>query len=70
MCNLFQILFHYRLLQDTEYEFLVAAQQDLDAHLFCIQCSVNPKPLVSPSYPIPFGNSKFVFCVCEFVSVL
>ena len=30
----------------------------------------SPKLLVYPFYPFPFGNYKFVFCVCEFISGL
>ena len=63
---LFQILFHYSLLQDICYR--------IDP--FCVSVlytivSVNPKLLIYPS-PIPFprlGNCKFLFFACESISV-
>ena len=32
--------------------------------------SINPKFQIYPSPPFPFGNHKFVFHVCEAISVL
>ena len=49
-----------------------AIQQVLIGYLFYIQQCVyfNPKLLVYPSSPSPFGNHKFVFYVCESASFL
>ena len=47
---LFQILFHYRLLQDIEHK------QALVVYLFIGQCVyVDPKFLIYPSHPVPFA---------------
>ena len=37
--------------------------------LFWCVC-INPKLLISPPPPFPIGNHKFVFYVCESLSVL
>ena len=69
---IFQVLFHYRLLQDTEYNSQSYIQWDFTVYLLYIQCyvSVNPKVLISLSPLFPFGNRMFVFYVCESITVL
>ena len=67
--HFFQILFHYMLLQDTEYSSL--CYRVGPCCLFYIwQCvSVNPKFPIYPSpLSLPFGNHKFIFYICEYVS--
>ena len=32
--------------------------------------STNPIYLICPSLPLLFGNHKFIFCICESISVL
>ena len=63
------ILFFF--LQDIEYS-PCAMQRVPVGYLFYIQQYVyfNPKLLIYPSLPLPFGNHKFAFYVCESVSVL
>ena len=65
----FQILFHYRLLQDIDYSSLCYTVGP--CCLFYVQwcVSVNPKLLIYPSPRFSFGSHKFVFYVCESVSV-
>ena len=57
---LFQLLFYYRLLQDTEYSSLCYTVGPC-----CL--SINPKLLIYPSPASPFGNHKFVFCVSKWL---
>ena len=64
----FFIIFYYKILNVTLY----AIQWDLVVYLAYIQlfASANPKLLIYPSCPFPFGNHKFVFYVCGSISVL
>ena len=61
----FPILFPYRLLQDIEYSSLCYTVNSCClSNLYIWRCiSVNPILLFYPSFPFPFGNHKFVFCV-------
>ena len=61
----FFIIFYYKILNVTLY----AIQWDLVVYLAYIQlfASANPKLLIYPSCPFPFGNHNFVFYVCEFL---
>ena len=66
----FSIIGYYKILRTVP----CALQQVLVVYLFYIQScvSVNPKLLIypSPHPPFPFSNHKFVFDVCESLSVL
>ena len=67
----FQNLFHYRLLQDIEYSSLCYRVSPSCLSIFyMVVCIVNPILLIYPSCPFSFDNCKFVFHVCEPVSVL
>ena len=57
MSILFLVLFHYRLFQDIEYNFLC-----YNSRFCCLS--------VFPPHPFPCGNHKFVFYASESVSVL
>ena len=59
MYSFFQILFHYRLLQDIKN---VSLCYTLGPCLFYIQryISINYKFQIDPSITFPFGNHKFV----------
>ena len=69
---LFQILFHYRLLQDTEYSSLCYISQPLlfIYFIYSTECvSVNPKLLIYPlgvnllaSPLVSMSMSLFLFC--------
>ena len=68
VCVLFQILFHHRLLQDTDYSSLCNTVGSYCLSiLYVIKLNINPKFLTCPCFP--FGNHKFVFHVCESVSL-
>ena len=69
MYILFQIIFHYRLLQDIEYSSLRYAAGPCPS-ILCVVVSVNPKFLTYPSPPFHFSNYKLVFYVCESISVM
>ena len=63
----FSIMVYYNTLNIVP----CAIQQDLVVYLFYIQqfVSASPKLLIYSSPPFPFGNHKFVFSVCESISV-
>jgi len=65
-----QILLNHSLLQDIVYGTLCSNRSFLFIYLICSSEFANPKLLISLSPPFPLGNHKFVFYVCEFVSVL
>ena len=65
-----QILFFYRLLQDTEYSSLCYTVGPCYLSILYIVVSINPKFLIYTSRRFPFGNHKFVSYVCESISVL
>ena len=68
---LFQILFHYRLLQNIEFGFLCYTIGLCWLFiLYIIMCIIYQLPNLSLPSPFPFGNHKFVFYVCESLSVL
>ena len=57
----------YKILSRVPY----AIQQVLFGYLFYMCVYVNPTLLISPSHPcFPFGNHKFVFEICESVTIL
>ena len=56
-----QIIFHYRLLQDTEHNFLCYTINACGLPLLSVVISICCS---HPLFPLPFGN-KFVFCVWE-----
>ena len=66
---IFQILFHYRLLQYIEYSFLCYTEGPWCLYISCtVVCvSSNLKLLIYPSPPplFPFSHHKLVFYVCE-----
>ena len=71
----FQILFHYRFLQDTEYSSLCYTVGPCCLSILWIVVCVceSQAPSLSPTThtsTIPVGNHKFVFYVCESISVL
>ena len=65
MLILFHILFHFGLLQDTEYSSLCYTVQPVFYTCYMWYCvSDNPKLIIYPSpSPLPFGSYKFVFSV-------
>ena len=71
MCIVFQILFHYRLLQELNIvpcawsRSLLSTDFRISSSLLC--WSQNPN--LSPPPPFPFWNHKFVFYVRESLSV-
>ena len=68
---LFQILFHYRLLQNIEFGSLCYTIGPCWLFiLYIIMCIIYQLPNLSLPSPFPFGNHKFVFYVCESLSVL
>ena len=64
----FSLIGYYKILSIVP----CAIQWVLVVYLFYIQycVSINPKFLIYPSPPSPFGNHKFVFYACESISVL
>ena len=64
-----QILLNHSLLQDIVYGTL-CSNRSLLIYFICSSEFANPKLLIYLSPPFPSGNHKFVFYVCEFVSVL
>ena len=67
---LFQFLFHFKLLQSIEYKSLWYSIGLCDLSILYTVVSVNPTFLIYTLLPSPFDNHKFVFYVCESVSVL
>ena len=68
---LFQVLFHYGLLQEIEQSSLCYTVGPCLSTLYTVVCiceSQAPDLFLPP--PFPFGNHKFVFYVCESISVL
>ena len=63
---LFQILFPYRLLQNTECSSLCHTVGPCGFLLYVVV--LFPKPNYPPTQPFPFGSHKFAFCVCESAS--
>ena len=61
---IFQILFPYRLLQDSEYSSLCSRVLAVYLFLYTTVYMLIPNSYLSPapSPTIPFGNPKFVFC--------
>ena len=51
ICILFQLLFHYRLLQDIVYNSLYYTIGPYLSVLYTVVLPVNPIPLI---YPLPF----------------
>ena len=68
---LFQIVFHYRLLQDSDIV-PCTIQWVLDIYLLyvCISVYLLIQLIIYPCHPFPFGNQKFVFYFCESIFVL
>ena len=69
--HFFQILFHYGLLQVTEYSSLCYIVGPCCLSILCNSLHLlnpNSQSLPSPA-PLPLGNHKSVFYVCESVSV-
>ena len=66
-----QILFPYRLLQNIEKQFPVLYNRS--SLIICFTYSsvniANLKLIIDPSSSLPFGKHRFVFCVCESISV-
>ena len=72
MCIFFQIIFHYRLLQDAKYSPLFYKVNPSCLSILCIVvciCKSRISKFIPLSIPFPSGNHKFIFYVCEFVSV-
>ena len=68
---LFQILFSYRLLQNIEYSSLCYTVGPCWLSVLHIVVYMLINLLIYPSPPpFPLGNYKFVFYVCESLSVL
>ena len=68
---LFQILFHFRLLQVIEYSSLCYTVGPCLSILDIVVCICYSQiPNLFLPIPFPFGIHKFVFYVCESVSVL
>ena len=70
---LFQILFAFRLLQNIEQSSLCYTVGPCWLSILNIAmctCQSQTPNLSPPSSTIPFGNHKFVFYVCESISVL
>ena len=65
--NIFQIIFHYSLVQDVEYSSLC---YEINPHCLSILYIVVCIPNLSLSSLSTFGNHKLVFYVCECVFVL
>ena len=59
----FQMLFHYRLLQDIEYRSLCYTVGPVGYFMYISVYVFNPKLLIYPSCPSPFGDHKFIFCL-------
>ena len=72
ICIFFKILFHYSLLQDIDYSSLhYTVGSCCLSILYIVVCIYQSQTLIlSLPPPFPFGNYKFVFNVCESVSVL
>ena len=65
------ILFHYKFLQDTECSFLCRTVGSCWLSiLYIIVCIFQSQTPDLSLCPLPFGNHKFAFCVCESTSVL
>ena len=70
---LFQIIFHYKLLQDIEYSSLHYIAGPCLSILFvvvCIYLSHTPSYSIPLSPCFPFGIHKFIFFLCELISAL
>ena len=67
---LFQILFHFKLLQSIEYNSLCCSIGLCGLSILYTVVSVNPTFLTYTLLPPPCDNHKFVFYVCESVFVL
>ena len=66
----FQILFHYRLWQDIEYNSLCSTVGSCCLSvLYIVVLSVNPILLIYRPAPFPFGNHKSVFSVTVLFSM-
>ena len=61
------MIFHYRLLQDTEFSPLCHI---VDPFCFCIHVNLKLLSYLSLNPCYPFGNPEFVFYISEAVSVL
>ena len=66
-CIYAHIIFHYRLLQDTEFSSLCHI---VGPFYLCIYVNLKLLSYLSPNPCYPFGNPKFVFYIGEAVSVL
>ena len=69
----FHTIFHYRLSQDIEYNFLCLCSKSLLFIYFMyssVYLLIPNSWFVPPSLPLPFGNHKFVFYVYDSVSVV
>ena len=70
---LFQILFHYKLLHDTEYSSLCNTVGPCGLSILYSSVYIlipNYWFPSSPTFPVLYGNHKFVFYICESISVL
>ena len=68
--DFFQILFHYRLLQDIEYSSLSHTVGICLFISFIYRSICLSQILIYPCLAFPFGNHKFVSYACESTSVL
>ena len=69
---LFQIIFHYRLLQDIEYSSLSYPVGPYCLSILYIVVGICKSQTPNLSFPAPairFGNHNFIFYVCESISV-
>ena len=70
---LFQIIFHYRLLQIIEHSSLCNTVGPCSLPILYIVVCVCSSKTTDLSFPlpgsVPLGNHKFVFYVCESISV-
>ena len=71
ICSL-KILSHYRLSQDIEYSSLCYTADPCKTTYFIYSSMymLVPNFKFSSASTIPFGNHKFVFYDCEYISVL
>mgnify|MGYP000173797179 CR=1 FL=1 len=61
---IFEIIFHYRLLQDIEYRSLCYTVNACYLSISYTLVSVNLMPLNLSLLLFPLGNHKFVFYIC------
>ena len=64
----FQIIFHYRSLQDTEYSILCYTVNLCYLSILCIVAYIPYFLFIRSPLSFLFGNCKFVFYVYEFAS--